>query len=174
MCTCSCLAVHFFYLKLCITPSPRDSVYYEIIHTSTCFDKHLSLSLNSHKILFLALLNLLFSFLRIFLCLLFLPLYVLSFPTSAANIPPPSHSYFNSTQFHSIPQLFNFYFICIFITISILHLLILYLPSMSWHSRDPTETTTPQANTLALINSRANQDYCTQLMSSPFSYLHII
>ena len=28
--------------------------------------------------------------------------------------------------------------------------------------------------TLALINSRANQDYCTQLMSSPFSYLPII
>ena len=98
----------------------------------------ISLSLSPHvKSLFLALLNLLFSFLRTFLCLLFLPLHVLSFP------PPANSTQLNFIQFH---KLFNFHFICIFIHISILHLFFLYLPSMAWHSRNPTETKTPQAN----------------------------
>ena len=60
--------------------------------------------------------------------LFFLPLYVLSFPTSAPNsLPTANSTQHNFIRFH---KLFNFYVICIFIPISILHLLFLYLPSM--------------------------------------------
>ena len=78
---------------------------------------------------------------------------VFSFCLFMSFLSPPPPQIFphpgNSTQINFIQfhKLFNFHFICIFIHISILHLLlILYLPSMSWHSRNPTETTTPQAN----------------------------
>ena len=104
-----------------------------------------SLSLTSHRILFLALLSLLFSFLRIFFVFSFCLFMSFLYPPPPQIFPHPGNStQLSFIQFH---RLFNCYFICIFITISIFHLLlILYLPSISWHSRNPTETTTPQAN----------------------------
>ena len=163
--------MHFTYLTLYITPSPRDSVYYETIHTSTCFDKHLSLT--PHNILFLALLNLLFSFLRISIYLIFSFCLFMSSPSP----PPPqipsqqliqlNTISFDSTSF-STSMSFAFSFPFLFFTSS----------SYTYLRCHGTPAIPPRPQhprlTLALINSRANQDFYTQLMSSPFLYLQII
>ena len=67
--------------------------------------------------------------------LLFLPLYVLSFPTSATNFPPPT----TSTQLSStaFPLLFHLHFHSHF-NCSAPLLIPTYLPSMFPHSRNST------------------------------------
>ena len=105
----------------------------------------ISLSLTSHEILFW--LYFIFSshfyeFFSVFSFCLFMSF--LSPPPPQISPHPGNSTQLNFIQFH---RLFNCYFICIFITISIFHLLlILYLPSISWHSRNPTKTATPQTN----------------------------
>ena len=124
--------MHFSYLTLCISPSPRVSIYYETIRPSACCNRHLSvISYEIHC--FLAQCNLLFSFLRLFLYLIF------SFCLFMSSLSPPPPQIFphHLFQLNSVPQLFHFYFICIFIPISIVQLLFLYLPTYLRCSRTP-------------------------------------
>ena len=95
------------------------------------------------------------------------------FPHRRRKFPPTQVIQLNTISFDSksfstsISFAFSFIFLFFTSCSSYTYLRCLGTPAIPPRPQHPRLT-------LALINSRAYQDYCTQLMSSPFSYLLII